>query len=133
SAVSAPKAVASSFDQLNATDVPLSGLAVHERFRRQANVTPHAEAVRFAQQTLSYAELEKNSNQLAHLLLQHGVSKGECVGVGMPRSEHLLTVLLGILKAGASYVPMDPAYPKARLQAMADDGHVRLVVGHSAS
>lgn len=133
SAVSAPKAVTSSFDQLNATDVPLSGLAVHERFRRQANVTPHAEAVRFAQQTLSYAELEKNANQLAHLLLQHGVSKGECVGVGMPRSEHLLTVLLGILKAGASYVPMDPAYPKARLQAMADDGHVRLVVGHSAS
>src|SRR5690606_11956226 len=52
---------------------------------------------------------------------------GDCIGVCLPRSEHLLTVLLGILKAGAAYVPMDPGYPRARLQAMADDAHVKLV------
>jgi len=70
---------------------------------------------------MSYGELERRSNRLARRLRAMGVTRGDCVGVLMERSPSLIVALLGILKAGAAYVPCDPAYPDSRVQFMLDD------------
>ena len=74
--------------------------------------------------TLSYADLDKRVNQLAHLLISLGVDREVPVGVMMERSLDLIVVLLGVLKAGGAYVPMDPSYPPDRLSLMLKDSEV---------
>jgi amino acid adenylation domain-containing protein len=89
--------------------------------------------VRYAGRTLTYAELERRANQLAHRLRREGVRERDCVGVCLNRSEMLPIALLAVLKCGAAYVPMDPGYPVARLAMMAEDAGVRLVVTDDAA
>ena len=74
---------------------------------------------------LSYAELDKRANQLAHHLISLGVGPEVPVGVMMERSLDLFVALLGVLKAGGAYVPMDPSYPPDRLALMMEDSEVR--------
>ena len=75
--------------------------------------------------TLSYGELDKRANQLAHRLIALGVGPEVPVGVMMDRSLDLIVALLGVLKAGGAYVPMDPSYPPDRLALMMEDSEVR--------
>jgi amino acid adenylation domain-containing protein len=87
----------------------------HTLFSRQAAQTPDQPALIEAQQTWSYQELDERSNQLAHWLLAAGVRRGDPVAIYAHRSASLVCAVLGILKAGAAFVILDPAYPEHRL------------------
>ena len=94
---------------------------IHQLFEEQVERTPDATAVVFEDQQLTYRELNKRANQLAHYLRKQGVGPEELVGICMERSLEMIIGLLGILKAGGAYVPLDPDYPKERLAFMLDD------------
>ncbi|HEY4395994.1 MAG TPA: amino acid adenylation domain-containing protein [Polyangia bacterium] len=119
--------------ELNARERPLAGTPVHARVAAQAAQHPRKIAVRFGGKDLSYAELDRRANQLAHRLRKQGIRARDCVGVCLERSEQLPIALLAVLKCGAAYVPMDPGYPAARLAMMAEDARVRIVVTETAA
>src|SRR2546421_2757870 len=97
---------------------------VHELFEQQAANQPDAIALVQGEAQLSYGELDRRANQLAHSLRQLGVGPEVLVGLCMERSLEMVVGLLGILKAGGAYVPLDPAYPPARLAFMLQDAQV---------
>ena len=97
-------------------------------FSRQAAETPEKVAVKFKDVSLTYAEVETQSNQIARFLQSKGVEPGDLVGICVERSERMLVYLYGILKASAGYVPLDPAYPSDRLQYMCDHSKLKLIV-----
>ncbi len=97
---------------------------IHQLFEAQVERTPDAVAVVFEEEQLTYRELNAQANQLAHRLQALGVKPEVLVGVCMERSLKMLVGLLGILKAGAAYVPLDPAYPPERLAFMLEDSRV---------
>ncbi|WP_295839385.1 non-ribosomal peptide synthetase, partial [uncultured Xanthomonas sp.] len=99
----------------------------------QAAATPEAVAVRCGTQWLDYAGLERASNRLAHALQEQGIGPDARVGVALERSVALLVALLGTLKAGAAYVPLDLQQGPARLRQILDDAQVQLVLLDSAS
>ena len=99
-----------------------------QRFAVQAARTPDAVAVVFEDERLSYGELDARANQLAHHLRAHGVGPEVVVGLCVERSLEMIVALLGILKAGGAYLPLDPAYPQARLAFMLDDAGAPLLV-----
>lgn len=88
-------------------------------------------AVAFHEDSLSYQELDAFSNRIANLLVEQGVPAGGRVGICLDRSIELVAVLIGILKAGAAYVPLDPAYPKDRLKLMLEDAQLSGLIAHS--
>ncbi len=98
-----------------------SNQCIHELFEQQAAGTPKAEALVCGGDRLTYEELNRRANQLAHHLRSLGVGPETLVGVMMERGVELVIALLGILKAGGAYVPLDPAYPAQRLRFMLDD------------
>ncbi|WP_329241153.1 amino acid adenylation domain-containing protein [Streptomyces sp. NBC_01478] len=104
-----------------ATDVP----ALFERWADQA---PERTAVVGADGELSYAELEARANRLAHHLAEIGVGPGTAVGVALDRCQDLPVAFLGVLKAGAVYVPLDTGYPAERLALMIDDTEVKALI-----
>ncbi|MCM2393744.1 non-ribosomal peptide synthetase [Streptomyces albipurpureus] len=89
---------------------------VHGRFEAHARVTPDAVAVFCAGERVSYAELDARANRFAHFLAARGHGRGAKVGVCLDYSIDMVVVVLGTLKAGAAYVPLDPSYPAARLR-----------------
>ncbi|MEE4186423.1 MAG: amino acid adenylation domain-containing protein [Gammaproteobacteria bacterium] len=105
---------------------------VHGLFEQQVQRTPAAAALVCDDVTLSYAELNARANQLAHWLRRRGVGSGDRVGVCLLRSTELVVSLLGTLKAGAAYVPLDPDYPAQRLLHMLEDADVGLVLSSTA-
>jgi amino acid adenylation domain-containing protein len=119
----------------NATDTPLpTELRVHRLVSAQAARTPDAPAVAAPDGTaLSYAELERRSNRIARALRARGVRRGCLVGLCLLRHPDTVAALLGILKAGAAYVPLDPAYPSARLVYMAQHARLSLRVCESGT
>ena len=94
----------------------------------QAAATPNAEAILFEDQVISYAELEIRSNRLANYLAGRGVGKGDIVALSIDRSPEVVTGILGIMKTGAAYVPLDPTYPEERLAYMLQDSGASMVV-----
>ena len=94
---------------------------VHQLFEEQAGRTPHAPAVVFEGQQLTYRGLNERANQLAHHLRRCGLGPNVLVGISVERSLEMMTGILGILKAGGAYVPLDPAYPQERLAYMLHD------------
>jgi amino acid adenylation domain-containing protein len=104
------------------------GDLVHERFERRAILAPDAEALRFTGESLSYAELNRRANRLAHELSARGVGPGARVIVSVEPSPYATVALLGILKTGAAYVPLDPGYPPARIQTIFEDTEPSAVV-----
>ena len=98
-----------------------SDKCVQELFEEQVQKTPEAVAVVFEEASLSYGELNRRANQLAHHLRALGVKPDERVAICVERSLEMVVGLLGILKAGGAYVPLDPAYPGERLRYMLED------------
>jgi len=94
---------------------------VHQRFEAQVARAPDAVAVSFAGQGLTYGELNRRANQLAHHLRRLGVGPETLVGICVERSLEMVAGVLGVLKAGGAYVPLDPTYPKERLAFMIED------------
>ena len=97
-------------------------------FGAQAAQTADAVAVRDATTTLTYAELDAMSNRVAAHLASCGIEVGDRVGIAVERSTATVAVLLGVLKAGAAYVPLDPHFPESRLDLMVTDSQLKLVV-----
>ncbi|HEX2188119.1 MAG TPA: amino acid adenylation domain-containing protein, partial [Longimicrobiaceae bacterium] len=94
---------------------------VHELFEAQAARTPDAVALSYADGSLTYGELDRRANRLAHHLRGLGVGPDQRVALCLERGPEMMSTLLGILKAGAAYVPLDPAYPPQRLAYMLED------------
>ncbi|MCG8584747.1 MAG: amino acid adenylation domain-containing protein, partial [Pirellulales bacterium] len=113
-----------------AADYP-ADKSVHERFASQALATPNAVAIAFADRQLTYRELDRRANKLANYLIERGVGPKSLVGLCVERSEQLPVAVLGILKAGAAYVPLDAHYPPERLAFMLGDVDVELLVTES--
>ncbi|UZW58360.1 non-ribosomal peptide synthetase [Lysobacter enzymogenes] len=99
-----------------------------DAFTQQARRNPERIAIVCGERQRSYRELDENANRLAHYLRRHGVGAGSLVGVGLERSVEMVETLLAVMKAGAAYVPLDPSYPRARLQLMIEDSAMRLLV-----
>ncbi|MEP7126484.1 MAG: condensation domain-containing protein, partial [Byssovorax sp.] len=100
----------------------------HQLFEAQADRTPDAVALAFEGREMSYRELDRRSNQLARHLGRRGVGPGALVGVAIERSLDLVIGLLGVLKAGAAYVPLDPTYPRDRIAFMASDAELPVLL-----
>ena len=94
----------------------------------QVTATPDAPALVFADQALSYGQLNRRANQLAHKLREQGVGPDVLVGIAAERSVDMVIGLLGILKAGGAYVPLDPEYPAERLAYMMQDSGIGLLL-----
>ncbi|HEY4929196.1 MAG TPA: amino acid adenylation domain-containing protein [Acidimicrobiales bacterium] len=115
--------------QFNDTARPLpTAGSVHELVALQAAARPSAVAAEFAGDQLSYADLDRDANRLAHRLVAAGVGVGDIVGVCLDRSLSMVTALLAILKSGGAYLPLDPTYPAERLRFMVTDAEVSTLV-----
>lgn len=99
-----------------------------DRFEQQAILHPTRTAVISGSGSLTYGELSARSNQLANLLRSRGIGRGNFVGLGLHRSLELPVALLGIMKSGAAYVPLDPGYPAARIEQMIASADLKTVV-----
>ena len=112
----------------NDTAHPVAPATLVDLLDAQARRTPQAPAVTFGTETLSYADLDRWSNRLAHRLITAGAGPEQCVAVSLPRSEELVVALVAVLKTGAAYLPVDPALPAARIALMLDDARPVLVL-----
>jgi glycopeptidolipid biosynthesis protein len=95
--------------------------SIPERFAAQVERAPRALALTYQGHSLTYKQLDKASNRLAHVLAAQGAGPGECVALLVPRSAEAIVAILAVLKTGAAYVPIDPAVPEARLEFMIGD------------
>ncbi len=110
-----------------AADYPRDA-CVHQLFEAQVQRTPQAVAVACGDARLTFSQLNEKANQLAHYLKKRGAGPEVLVGLCMRRSLEMMIGLLGILKAGAAYVPLDPAYPRDRLSYMLNDARAPVLV-----
>lgn len=120
----------------NATAVEYPGnKCIHEIFEEQVRKSPHAIALAYEDSSLSYGELNRRANRIARYLRELGVETGNRVAICMERGLEMIEAVLAVLKAGAAYVPLDPAYPAERLRFMlADSASMALLVqGHLQS
>src|SRR5688572_18734500 len=101
---------------------------IHELFEQVAERTPEAIAVIFGSETVTYRELNERANRLAHYLIDRGVSAEQPVGLCVERSVDMVVGMLGVLKAGGCYVPLDPEYPRERVSMMLGDARMRLLL-----
>jgi amino acid adenylation domain-containing protein len=104
---------------------------LHQLFEEQAEISPNAIAVSLNHDFLTYQELSRQANRLANYLIALGVQPGTLIGLCVDRSFNTIIGLLGILKAGCAYVPLDPGYPAERLEFMMTDSEIEFVVGEA--
>ena len=107
-------------------------VTVHQLFEQQVDATPDAIALIHGPQQLSYDELEQEANRFARYLQSQSVVANDVVAVMLPRSPQLMVAVLGVLKAGATYLPVDPSYPEDRILYMLADAQVKLAIGQNA-
>ncbi len=112
----------------NDTTAPIPPACLPELFQAQVAATPEAVAVVFGDTRLSYAQLNTAANHLAHTLIDRGIGPEVLVALALPRSTEMIIALLGVLKTGAAYLPLDPDYPPARLVFMLTDAHPALLI-----
>jgi len=103
-------------------------LCVQEIFEAQVKQSPATPAVAFEQSEISYEELNEQANRLAHYLRSQGVGPENILGICMEASLELPVAVWGVLKAGAAYLPLDPAYPQDRLTFMIEDAGIELII-----
>lgn len=118
---------------LDAWDLPdtltnKSPARLHYFWERQCDVNPHAIALICEQEKFTYGELEAQANQLANYFVQEGIATGSRVGILLERSVHTYVTLLGILKCGAAFVPLDPSFPEDRVSFIAENAALNLLV-----
>ena len=101
---------------------------INQLFEEHVERTPDAVAVVFEDQSLTYRELDRRANQLAVYLRKSGVGPGTLIGVFIDRSLEMMIALMGVLKAGAAYVPMDPTYPAERIAHVLDDAKLPILL-----
>ncbi len=112
-------------DSLFAKPEPESTL--HRLFEKQTRLTPKAIAICDGEKTLTYTQLNEMANQNAHLLVESGVKQGDVVGLCMDQSDNQIAMLIAILKCGAAYLPLDPAWPRSRIDYICRDAGVDVV------
>src|SRR2546423_8137100 len=112
----------------NDTHTAIPSVCIHQLFEQQVELTPEAIAVIVEDEQLSYRELNRRANQLAHYLRSQGVGAETLVGLSMERSVEMVVGLLGVLKAGGAYVPLDVEYPAERLKYMLEDAAVKVLL-----
>ena len=112
---------------LTQTDFPRDQ-SIDQLFELQVKKTPDALAVEWGKERSTYRELNQRANQLAHYLQKKGVNSGQLVGIYLERSLEMLVALLGVLKAGGAYLPLEPAYPRERISFMLSDAQVPLLL-----
>ncbi len=113
----------------NSTKAPYSStLCIHNMFEKQVELNPDAIAVEFEKEKLSYRDLNKRSNQLADYLIAQDIGPGDYVGIYVSRSIEMIIALIGILKAGAAYVPLDIQHPIKRSQYIIASLSIRYIV-----
>jgi amino acid adenylation domain-containing protein len=105
---------------------------VHELFEEQVKRSPLAIAVELGERLLTYGELNRRANQLAHHLRQHGIGPDALVGLALDRSLEMMIAVLAILKAGGAYVPLDPRYPPERLAYLIEDSKATVLLTSEA-
>lgn len=116
-------------EAFNATRVAYPGESlIHQLFEEQVHRTPHAIAVAYNDECLTYTQLNARANQLARLLAEKGVGPDRLVAISMERSSDMLIGLLGVLKAGGAYVPLDPSYPAERIAYVLEDAAPKVVL-----
>jgi amino acid adenylation domain-containing protein len=103
-------------------------VGMHQLFELQCERAPDRIALRYKDQALTYAQLDARANRIASLLRARGVHRGALVGLALDRGVDMLAALLGILKTGAGYVPLDPAFPEERLTYMVGDASLAALV-----
>jgi amino acid adenylation domain-containing protein len=103
---------------------------VHELFEAQAQQKPDFPAATYDGTQITYQKLNERANRIAHYLRRKGVGPETLVGIYMERSLDIITTVLGVLKAGGAYLPLDPTYPRERLAFMLEDSHARMVLTH---
>lgn len=101
---------------------------VHSLFKNQVDKTPDATALVYQNQLITYQQLNRQANQLSHLLYEKGFFPGSILGIHMERCLNMVVAMLGVLKAGAAYIPLDPALPMERLKQMIADANVSLLL-----
>jgi natural product biosynthesis luciferase-like monooxygenase protein len=124
-----PEAELATLRAWNATEVDFPReRCLHEWFEAQVTLTPDATAAVYRDQALSYRELDERANRVARRLRDLGVVPDAPVGIFLERSLSMLVGLLGIAKAGGAYLPLDPSYPRERIEVMLADSRTRLVL-----
>jgi surfactin family lipopeptide synthetase C len=117
--------------QWNETSAPFpEDQCIHQVFELQVGRTPEATALIFENEQLSYQEVNRRANQLAHYLRQKGARPEMLIGLLFERSWEMVVALLGVLKSGAAYLPLDPTYPPDRLGFMMEDAGIKLLLTH---
>ncbi len=106
------------------------GQVVSQLFEAQVERSPDAPAVVFEDAQLSYRQLNRRANQLAHALRAKGVGQDGVVGLWVDRSIDMIIGMLGVLKAGGAYLPMDPSFPRQRVAYMLEDAKARVLLTH---
>ncbi|MBE6784596.1 MAG: hypothetical protein E7536_11410 [Ruminococcaceae bacterium] len=101
---------------------------VHELFEEQVEKNPDKVAVVACDKTLTYKELNEEANKIAHSLIEKGIGRGDIVAFMLPRRSYLIATMIGILKSGAAYMPIDPDYPQDRIDYMLADSNAKLFV-----
>jgi amino acid adenylation domain-containing protein len=102
--------------------------ALFDLFNESALSYPDKIAIRFHDRALSYTEVDNTANRIASLLVQKGIKKGDVIGLALDRSPEMIISLLAIMKSGAAYVPLDPEYPKDRIEFMLEDSAAKILI-----
>ncbi|HNW56145.1 MAG TPA: amino acid adenylation domain-containing protein [Bacteroidales bacterium] len=119
-------------NEFNHTNVPLPDCLIQDLVEQQAKRYPSSVAAICGDSKLTYKELSEKSDKLASYLISHGVKPGEVVGIYMERSVEMIVSVLGILKAGCCYLPMDPSFPRERLAFMIEDSGANVLITQSS-
>ena len=111
----------------------VNALTMHSLFEDCAEHNPDQIAVRFAGDSLSYGELNRQANQLAHYLITLGIKRESFIAISLPRSMELFIAVMGVLKAGCAYVPLDETQPDERLMYILDDTKAPILITQAAT
>ncbi|HEV2246785.1 MAG TPA: amino acid adenylation domain-containing protein [Terriglobia bacterium] len=112
----------------SAAELPSKALCLHQLIEEQAAQTPNQVALVFEQREIAYDELNRRANQLANYLKGLGVGPDVLVGIYLQRSVEMVIGMLGVLKAGGAYLPIDPSYPSARIALVIEDSHLGFIL-----
>ncbi len=118
----------SAYEKLNDTSMSYPNLPLHELLAKQSKVTPKKIALKFEDHQISYENLEKQAHQIAHYLKDIGIGPNDRIAVLVPRSINLISILMGIMECGATYLPLDPSYPRKRIEFMLEDAEAKCVI-----